>query len=92
MSRLPSAAQLDQMTPINQWSLLDKFAADLSDERVGILSGSIMPWGGATRRSILNSNRMRIKRLRAIATEFNVGINHHFERGRPVPMASLPLR
>jgi len=80
MKRLPSISQLDRLSPMDQFRLLDVWAHELQSERDGILSGWITPWNGATRASILTSNRRRLKRLHALADEFEIALDHVLEQ------------
>src|SRR5215204_6329764 len=79
MKRLPSIGQLDRMSSIDRFRILDVLAHELRSERDGILSGWITPWNGATRASILTSNRRRLQRLRSLADEFEIALDHVLE-------------
>jgi hypothetical protein len=51
MNCLPSIRQLDAMSPISRLKTIDTRVVELLEKRRGILSGEILPWGGASRGS-----------------------------------------
>ena len=78
MDRFPLARQLNHLSPTDRLRVLDKWAADLTQERKRLLSDTVTPSDRATHRDLLRSNRRRLKRLRELAAMFEVEIEHHF--------------
>lgn len=74
MSRLPSYRQLQAMSAYDAWQVLQIQADNLRTERDGLLGGNIRPWGKTTRRSALESNRRRLKRVYCAADDLGVHV------------------
>jgi hypothetical protein len=75
MNRVPSIRQLDVMSAVDRDLILESWVNELREERQAILSGDIQPWNGATRRSILDSNRRRLKRIYTLGDRFDVKLS-----------------
>lgn len=68
-NRLPSFFRLEAMSSNDAWGILQQRADALRAERQDILDGHIFPWGRATKRGILESNRRKLKRVYAAAND-----------------------
>jgi hypothetical protein len=66
--RIPSARALSRCNALDQFKIIDLWARELCDERSGIKAGWVFGPG-----NLLGANRSRLKRLRSLAQEFDIG-------------------
>jgi hypothetical protein len=73
LSRLPSIQKLDLVSDPDRSNILMTWAEELDEQKEGIESGYIRPWGRSTIASIMRFNRDRMLRLAKLAAHYRSG-------------------